>query len=211
VEAGAVLATLDDRDLKLDRVRWLGEVAALDRRYREALALHKRAEMNLFGAQLAQAKAQLDLTDYKLARTRITAPIAGVVVSGDVSQLVGTPIEEGKLLFEVAPLEAFRVVLKVAEGDVRYVRAGQTGAFAPTGLAGGTVPFTVTKLTSVTSAEDGRNVFRVEAALDRARAGALRPGMEGVAKVGVDRASRLWIWTRGVRDWFSLFLWKWLP
>jgi multidrug resistance efflux pump len=211
VQAGAVLATLDDRDLKLDRVRWMGEVGALDRRYREALALHKRAEMNLFGAQLAQAQAQLDLTDYKLARTRITAPIAGVVVSGDVSQLVGTPIEEGKLLFEVAPLDAFRVVLKVAESDVRYVQPGQRGQFAPTGLAGGTVPFVVSKLTSVTSSDEGRNVFRVEAALDRSRATALRPGMEGVAKIGVDRRSRLWIWTRGVRDWLSLFFWKWLP
>lgn len=211
VAAGAILATLDDRDLKLDRVRWMGEVGALDRRYREALALHKRAEMNLYGAQLAQAQAQLDLTGYKLARTRIVAPIAGVVVSGDVSQLVGTPIEEGKLLFEIAPLDTFRVVLKVAESDIRYVRPGQRGRLAPTGLAGGTVPFIVSKMTSVTAADEGRNVFRVEAALDRSRAGTLRPGMEGVAKIDVDRRSRLWIWTRGVRDWMTLFFWKWLP
>jgi multidrug resistance efflux pump len=123
-----VLASLDDRDLKLDRLRWLGEVATLDRRYREALALHKRAEMNLFGAQLRQAQAQLDLTDYKLARTQITAPIGGVVVSGDLSQLVGTPVEEGKLLFEVAPLDAFRVALKVREGDVAHVAPGPARA-----------------------------------------------------------------------------------
>ncbi len=211
VRAGQVLATLDDRDLKLDRVRWQGEVGALDRRYREALALHKRADMNLYGAQLAQAQAQLDLTEHKLARTRITAPIGGVLVSGDVSQLVGTPVEEGKLLFEVAPLDAFRVVLKVAESDVRYIREGQRGRFAPTGLAGGTVPFEVKKLTSVTAAEEGKNTFRVEAELDPAASRALRPGMEGVAKVDVDRASRLWIWTRGLRDWLTLFFWKWLP
>lgn len=211
VRAGQVLATLDDRDLRLDRVRWEGEAAAYDRRYREALALHKRAEMNLYGAQLRQAQAQLDLTRYKLARARIVAPIDGVVVSGDLSQLIGTPVEEGKLLFEVAPLRDFRVVLKVDEGDVRYVRPGQRGAFAPTGLAGQTVPFVVSKLTSVTAAEEGRNTFRVEAALDRAQAQALRPGMEGVAKVEVDRRSRLWIWTRSLRDWLTLFAWKWLP
>jgi hypothetical protein len=211
VEAGQVLATLDDRDLKLDRVRWQGEVATLDRRYREALALHKRADMNLFGAQLRQAQAQLDLTNYKLARTRITAPIAGILVSGDLSQLVGTPVEEGKLLFEVAPLDAFRVALKVSENDVRYVRPGQQGRFAPTGLAGGTVPFVVAKLTSVTATSEGRNVFRVEAVLDRAQAGALRPGMEGVAKIDVDHRMRAWIWTRGLRDWLRLFAWKWLP
>lgn len=211
VREGQLLATLDDRELRLDHARWSGEVAQYDRRYREALALHKRAEMNLYGAQLGQARAQLALTDYKLARTRITAPISGVIVTGDLSQLVDTPVEEGKALFEVAPLDAFRVVLKVEEGDMRYVRAGQTGRFAPQGLAGGTVAFRVTKLTSVTSAEDGRNLFRVEAELDREAAGALRPGMEGVAKIDVDRRSRLWIWTRGLRDWLTLFLWKWLP
>jgi multidrug resistance efflux pump len=211
VAAGATLATLDDRELKLDQARWSGEVAQYDRRYREALAMHKRAEMNLYGAQLGQAQAQLALTNYKLARTRITAPIAGVVVSGDLSQLVGTPVEEGKLLFEVAPLDAFRVVLKVAESDISHIRAGQTGRFAPTGLAGSTVNFRVSKLTSVTATEEGKNVFRVEAELDRETAGALRPGMEGVAKIDVDRRSRLWIWTRGLRDWLRLFFWKWTP
>jgi hypothetical protein len=60
-------------------------------------------------------------------------------------------------------------------------------------------------------ADEGRNVFRVEAVLDRSRAGALRPGMEGVAKIDVDHRTRFWIWTRGLRDWARLFAWKWLP
>src|SRR3546814_6329120 len=47
VKAGQVLATLDDRDLRVDRARALGEVQQLDRRYREALAKHERAEMSL--------------------------------------------------------------------------------------------------------------------------------------------------------------------
>ena len=211
VAAGEVLAVLDDRDLKLEHARSIGEVRQLDRRYREALAKHERAEMNLYGAQLRQAEAELRLIEYKLARVNITAPIAGVLVSGDVSQLVGSPVEEGEVMFEVAPLGDFRVALQVEEGDISYLRPGQQGRFAPTGLAGRTVPFTVTKLTSVTANEDGRNVFRVEAELGEGAPEALRPGMEGVAKVAIDRRSQLWIWTRGLRDWLRLFLWKWLP
>ena len=69
----------------------------------------------------------------------------------------------------------------------------------------------MTKLTSVTAAEEGKNTFRVEAALDRDSAQALRPGMEGIAKVDIDRRPRLWTWTRGLRDWLTLFWWKWLP
>lgn len=211
VKEGEVLATLEDRDLRLDQARSQGEVQALDRRYREALAQHKRAEMNLYGAQLRQKESALRLIDYKLARTNIVAPLSGVLVSGDVSQLVGTPVKEGEVLFEVAPLDDFRVVLQADERDISYLRVGQRGRFAPTGLAGDTVGFTVTKLTSVTESKDGKNTFRVEAELDPGAPKILRPGMEGVAKVSIDRRSPLWIWTRSLRDWLRLFLWKWLP
>lgn len=211
VRQGQVLATLDDRDLRLDHARSQSEVRQLDRQYRQALAQHQRAEMNLYGAQLRQAEAELRLIDYKLGRVNIVAPLAGVLVSGDVSQLVGSPVEEGKILFEVAPLDNFRVALNVDEGDISYLKLGQRGRFAPTGLAGRTVSFTVTKLTSVTANTDGKNSFRVEAELDPDAREILRPGMEGVAKVEIDRRSRFWIWTRGARDWLRLFLWKWMP
>jgi GAF domain-containing protein/biotin carboxyl carrier protein len=211
VKAGQVLATLDDRDLRVDRARALGEVQQLDRRYREALAKHERAEMSLAGAQLRQAEASLRLIEYKLARTRIVAPLSGVLVSGDLSQKVGTPVEEGDVLFEVAPMGSYRVALNVEEQDVNYLRPGQQGRFAPTGLAGDTVPFTVRRITSVTSNVDGQNLFRVEAELAGGRQAVLRPGMEGVAKVEIDRRSNFWIWTRSLREWLRLFFWKWLP
>ncbi len=211
VREGQVLASLDDRDLRIDLARSQSSVEQLDRRYREALAEHKRAEMNLFGAQLRQAQAELSLTEYKLARTSITAPLAGVLVSGDVSQLVGTPVQEGQVLFEVSPTEGFRAVLQADEGDISYLKPGQRGRFAPAGLGGETVPFKVTKLTSVTASEDGRNTFRVEAELPAATPPGLRPGMEGVAKVSVGHTAALWSWTRGLRNWLRLFLWKWLP
>jgi hypothetical protein len=211
VEAGDVLARLDDRDLRLDRARAISEVQQSDRQYRKALANHERAEMNLYGAKLRQAQADLRLIEYKLERANIAAPIGGVLISGDVSQLVGSPVEEGEVLFEVAPLDDFRVVLQIDESDVSHVEIGQKGRFAPTGLAGRTVPFTVTKLTSVTSEEDGRNTFRIEAELAPGDREILRPGLEGVAKVDIDRRSRLWIWTRGLREWLRLFFWEWLP
>ena len=57
----------------------------------------------------------------------------------------------------------------------------------------------------------GRDVQRSVRELGAGAPAVLRPGMEGVAKVEIDRRSQLWIWTRGLRDWFRLFLWKWLP
>ena len=57
---------------------------------------------------------------------------------------------------------------------------------------------------------EGRNAFRVEAALD-AGAAVLRPGMEGVAKIETGEQRALWIWTRRLIDWVRLQLWKLWP
>ena len=62
--------------------------------------------MGVFAAQINQAEAQLALAEEKLARATLVAPFDGIVVSGDLSQQLGTPVEQGKLLFEIAPLEA---------------------------------------------------------------------------------------------------------
>ncbi|PKN35162.1 MAG: hypothetical protein CVU61_04100, partial [Deltaproteobacteria bacterium HGW-Deltaproteobacteria-19] len=59
-------------------------------------------------------------------------------------------------------------------------------------------------------AEEGKNYFRVEAMLDN-MSPRLRPGMEGVGKIEVDRRLMISIWTRGLIDWFRLRLWSWLP
>jgi hypothetical protein len=50
----------------------------------------------------------------------------------------------------------------------------------------------------------------VEARLDETPE-RLRPGLEGVGKIEVDRRLLVWIWTRQVIDWLRLQLWTWLP
>ena len=209
VKAGEVLAKLDDRDLLLERQKWLSESEQAERKYRDALAKHERANARILSAQLAQASAQLALAEDKLLRASLTAPFDGVVVSGDLSQMLGSPVEKGKLLFEVAPLDAYRVVLKVAEEDIRYIRPDQTGEIVLAGLSERSLPFTVKNI-GVASAEDGQNLFRVEAQLSNA-ASPLRPGMEGVGKIGVGERRYLWIWTHSFFDWLSLKLWHWMP
>jgi multidrug resistance efflux pump len=164
----------------------------------------------MLSAQVRQTEAQLALVEGKLARAQVRAPFRGIVVSGDLSQQLGAPVETGKVLFEIAPLEGFRVVLQVDERDMRYVAEGQGGALVLTGLSGQSFPVAITKVTPVANAQDGRNVFRVEAAVADPAA-RLRPGMEGVAKLSVEDRSLVWIWTRSLVDWVRMSLWTWLP
>jgi multidrug resistance efflux pump len=90
VRKGEVLARLDDRDLKLEEERLKFEREQLSEKERPALATKERATMVVIDAQIAQADAALALVKARLARARLVAPFNGVVVSGDLSQLLGT-------------------------------------------------------------------------------------------------------------------------
>jgi RND family efflux transporter MFP subunit len=209
VKAGQTLARLDDRELKLERTRWASEAEQMRSRYRQAAAVQERAAMVVAAAQGDQAKAQLALVDERLARATLTAPFDGVVVFGDLSQLLGSPVEQGKVLFEVAPLDAYRVVLNVDERDVAQVREGQRGELALSGMPYDLLSFKVRQVTPISTPQDGRNYFRVEAELDKATV-RLRPGMEGIGKVDVGDRKLIWIWTHSLVDWMRLWTWKWL-
>jgi multidrug efflux pump subunit AcrA (membrane-fusion protein) len=210
VHEGDMLASLNDKDLVLDRLKARGDRDRLVQRHRDALAKHDRPEMVALSAQIHQSEAQLALAEAKLARTRLTAPFDGIVVSGDLSQSLGSPVERGKVLFEIAPLDRYRVILQVDERDVGYVSVGQKGRLALAGLPGRPLPLTLTKITPVAVAEEGRNFFRIEAHLDD-NSLSLRPGLEGVGKIEVGQARLIWVWTHPLIEWLWLTAWKWIP
>jgi RND family efflux transporter MFP subunit len=210
VRAGDTLARLDDRELRLEQTRLLSEREQLLRRQREALATKDRAQVAELAAQIEQVAAASSLVDEKLSRATLTAPFDGVVVSGDLSRLLGTPVEQGKALFEIAPLDSYRVILEIDERDISNVVVGQRGELTLSGIPNEHMAFTVQRITPVSTTQEGRNFFRVEAHLDNGSE-SVRPGMEGVGKVVVDRRKLIWVWTHRLVDWMRLSWWKWAP
>ena len=215
VRQGQVLARLDDRDLKVERARLFAQREQLGQQYRDAMSRQERSQVRITSAQIAQSDAQLALLEEQLARTEVTAPFDGVVVSGDLSQALGAPIERGHVMWELAPLDAYRVILQVDERDIADLRVGQKGELVLSSMPGQRQALSVAKITPVSTPKEGRNVFRVEAQIEaRGKAGGdsrLRPGMEGVAKVEVDERRLISIWTRRLTDWLALKSWSWLP
>jgi len=205
-----VLFSIDDRDLRLEYLKWSSQKEQVDRRYRDALAAKNRSEVNIFKAQLDQAEAQLELLQEQIARTQVAAPFDGVVVSGDLSQRLGSPVSRGEVLLNIAPLDAYRVVLQVDERRIADVEPGQVGQLILKALPQDQFPFVIEKITPVSEAMEGRNRFRVEAKLTEGME-VLRPGMEGSGKIMVDRRSLNWIWTHEIVEWFKLWFWYWWP
>jgi hypothetical protein len=100
-------------------------------------------------------------------------------------------------------------VLHVDERDVAELQPGQRGQIALAGMPFDRLPFTVRQITPISTAQEGRNFFRVEAQLDQAPP-RLRPGMEGIGKVDVGSRKLLWIWTHPLVEWLQLSTWRWL-
>ncbi len=205
-----VIAVLEDRELRLERLKWAGQQEELNKQLRQAMAERNPSQIQILGAQLDQVGAQLARVEDQLARTRITAPFDGVVVSGDLTQSLGAPVERGAVLYEIAPMTAYRVILQVDERDMASVSVGQTGNILLSAFPQDPIPFDIEKITPVSTAKEGRNFFRVEAKLQRDEQ-RLRPGMQGVGKIEVDRRSYVWIWTHSIWTSLRLMLWKWLP
>ena len=207
---GEPMARMDERDLRLERARWTAERDQLQRKHQVAMAQMDLAAMGVIAAQVAQSEAQLALALEKLTRATLIAPFDGLVVSGDLSQSVGMPVEQGALLFQVAPRSGYRVVLQVDDRDISRLALGQVGDLVLASLPDRPLRMRISAITPVSTQIDGRNVFRVEA-----RVGAsgqhIRPGMEGVGKVVVGERSLIWVWTHRFVDWLRLTLWNWLP
>jgi RND family efflux transporter MFP subunit len=211
VKAGDILFSLDDRDLRLERLKWTSQKLQSSREYSEAVADHSRAKARILSAQIEQADAEIALLDEELKRTRVKAPFDGFVVSGDLSQSLGSPVERGDVMFELAPLDSYRVILKVDERDINDVIVNQTGQLALSSAPEEGLQISVEKITPLSTAEEGQNYFRVEASLEEDISPMLRPGMEGVGKINIERRKLIWIWTYKISHWIRMFFWSWWP
>jgi hypothetical protein len=208
VKAGQLLARLDDRDLVLERLKWLTERQRRTLEFEKAMGERNRAEQKISTTQIEQAEAQIRLVDEQLSRTRLAAPFDGLIISGDLTQSIGASLQRGQELFQVAPLDSYRVALDVDESQIADIAVAQSGQLVVSSLPEENFALTVSKITPVSKAHDGRNTFRVEAELAIA-ALSLRPGMHGVAKIDVEPRRMAWIWMRSFLSWARLTAWHW--
>lgn len=206
VASGQVLVELADQDLALERSKWGSELAQWENSARSALAKAERTQYVVNLSKADAARAQLALVEQQMLRGQIRAPFDGLVIKGDLSQALGAPVQRGDVLLTVAPANEFRLIIDVDERDIGDVRVGQTGALALAALPQTSNRFRVLRVTPVATSKEGRNYYEVEARFDMTPV-AVRPGLQGVAKIDVGQQTLAWIWTHRLTDWVRLVLW----
>jgi multidrug efflux pump subunit AcrA (membrane-fusion protein) len=206
VHAGQVLATLDDREPKLEYERAEAERTQYERQYRDALARDDAGQAVVAAARLEQAQAQFELARSRLERTRLAAPFDGVLIGGDLGHSVGMPVKRGQELMVVAPATGWRIVAEVDEIDVTTVQPGQKAQALFGALAGSAANFEIERLAPVAVQMEGRNVFEAEGRLAADAAG-LRPGLRGVVRIEAGERSPATVWWSRIGHWLRRLWW----
>jgi len=207
VEAGQLLARMDNRELELALASRESEVAVAEAEFRAAMASYDRQATGIARARLAQARARRDTVMQQLDRTQLHAPIDGLVIAADPSRTSGAAVTRGETLFEIAPNDDYEVHILVDESDVHDVFSGQVGELALRSNPGETVKVVVNAIHPVAETANGASQFRVRATMTEPDA-SLRPGQSGVARLHGGTSNALGAWTRKLSQRLSELWWR---
>ncbi|MBN1943401.1 MAG: HlyD family efflux transporter periplasmic adaptor subunit [Phycisphaerae bacterium] len=201
-----VLGELYTTELKLELLDAEKEKIGYETQAKAAREEGKIGEVQVALAQADRARAKIDLLNHRLEKAVLHSPVEGYVVVGDLKKQLGAPVKTGDVLYEVAPLDSLRAELNVPEDQIADVKIGQKGELAVAAKPDEKIPFVVEKIFPLAEVKDQKNVFRVQVRLET-RLPWMRPGMEGLAKIHIDRKSYAWIWTRKLRNWIRMKIW----
>ncbi len=200
------LAELDTAELRLRLAESRAEKAGYLKQMAAAMRDGQTAQAQIAEANAQKAQAQIDLLEYRIAQANLTSLLDGTVVAGDLKRRIGAPVKTGDVLFQVTPLHSLRAVLHVAEDQITDVRVGQRGYLATASYPGRRVAFEVERVNPIAEVVKQQNILKVRVRLLEVHPW-MRPGMEGVARIMIDRRPYAWIWTRKLTNWIRMKLW----
>lgn len=234
VQAGDVLAILDDPQLVLDQQRVQGEIDTTLKRL-EAIAVARTerniqqdtaseslslsAEAQQLEQQLASSRRQGEILAARREALTLRSPIAGTVLTLDIQHLLeARPVARGQVLFTVADTTAgWRLLADVPQDRISQVVAAQDNTTEPLPVRfrlSGDLEHTYSghvegiSETAVLDAEDLEGELppiEVRVAIDDQQLAAARPGMSADARIGCGRRSLGYIWLHDA--WETIYSW----
>jgi hypothetical protein len=193
VQAGQILAQIDARDIQWELS---GKQAELHRVAKESagyIALHESGKAEMAKFEMARLQLTIEQLEERAFNLEIRSPLEGMVLIGDHSKLEGVPLEKGKTLFEIAPLDRMVIEVEIPEDDVRFVLPGMSTQVRLAAFPLQRFDGTIERVHPRAELREHKNVFIAEVNCDNSN-GQLRPGMRGTARVASVRRNVAWNW-----------------
>lgn len=182
VKAGQVLATMEDRELRLEAADLIAEREVAIKKRDVSRSARDAAATQIAEFEIAKLDARIRLIRFKQENLEIKSAVDGIVLQGDLDDAKGAPVRTGDVLMEVAPLKTLTLKIDVPERDVAYVKPGQGATIVLDGNPFDAIHGEIDLVHPTSEVRDHRNVFVSEVTIENATR-TLRPGMRGFAKI----------------------------
>ncbi len=207
VNENQLLLTLDTQELILEESSAIADRTRYSREAEKYRAKNSLAEMKIATALQTQSQAKLELIRYHLSNAEIRAAFSGIIVEGDLKEMLGAPVRKGDVLFKVARIDKMYAELDLNERDVHEISNASIGKLAFVSMPESKFPISVDVIEPVAVAAEEGNIFKIRCSFPEEIQNWWRPGMSGVAKVSVGKRNILWIISHRTIDFLRLLLW----
>lgn len=205
VNKNDILATLDEREI-------IWKMQALKAEYQRALkqkdmklATSTTSEAQIAGLEIQRIGLKIKLLQNQINNLEITAPISGVVISGDIEQKQGGPVTKGQALFEVAPLDNMMAELYIPADDISYIKPDSPLLLKFDALPGRSWNTKLSSIQPRAIIRDNENVFLGRVDIQEQDASLFKPGMQGQAKLLAGKRALGWVLFH--KAWYRLSRW----
>ena len=193
VTKGQALAEMDDRELELELESTKAEWSRASTKRAQATSKHDTSEAKLASLEMEKSRLKLKMLRNRQDQLKITSPIDGVVLRGDLDDAEGAPVTSGQSLYEIAPLNPIKIEIAINEEDLPSVESNMHVTARLDGYHGPAIEGNITKIHPRSEIRDSKNVFIAEVELDNDDE-LLRPGMSGKARIASGYKPLGWIW-----------------
>lgn len=206
VRQGQILAAIDASEDILRRAELSAEIDSMTALIDLAVATRQSGQVRVHEARRRSLMAQLAIVDAAIAQAQIRAPQDGMILNGDLRDRLGSRLELGTPLFDLARHDRAVVEVRIPEKLVLTARDAVGAEFAPTSQPGRTHALVDLRIAPASTIADDRNVFlgEAEVAIDLAL---LPPGMEGTVRIDAGSRPVYWVLTHRMTDWLHLNFW----
>ncbi|WP_286762832.1 MULTISPECIES: efflux RND transporter periplasmic adaptor subunit [Rhodopirellula] len=195
VTEGQTLLQLDGRPLRIELESLLAEIDEAQKDEDIALASNQIASAQLAGLRRKTLLRKAELLQDKLSKLDVVSPIDGIIIQGDLTRSLGTPLEIGQTLMEVAPEGNVEIELELPESEIGFVEMNAPVELWFPALDAVAFESSVQSVWPAATIRDDANVFVAIAELPNENA-ALRVGMRGEAIVMGPTYPWIWKWIR---------------
>lgn len=182
VQAGQILATMDDAEMRFELAGLSADVHRAGKQRDVHLAGEKIADSLMAALDVDRIESRSQLLQHRLDTRHIRSKFDGIVLAGSMERGENFPVEIGQTLYEVAPLDELMLEVAVPAIEMDHVQVGMTVKLRVSSSPADVYSGTIHSVRPRSEIVDDQNVFIAEVRLTNPDQ-KLRPGLEGTARV----------------------------